>query len=82
MVVCCSVVVVKEEIKKEMVTKDDLADFMKLVDGKDGGPAWQSMMDKSIPGMIYQAWRREPEVSLLLMPDSESSLLKRSVSRF
>jgi len=57
-----SVVVVKEEIKKEMVTKDDLANFMKLLDGKDGGPAWQSMMDKTIPGMTYQAWRREVEV--------------------
>lgn len=61
---------VKEEIKKEMVTKDDLVSFLKLLDGKDGGPAWQSMMDKTIPGMTYQAWRREVEVRIL-MPGSE-----------
>jgi len=59
----CSALVVKEEIKKEVVTNEDLVRFMKLLDCKDGGPAWQNMMDKSIPGMTYQAWRREVEVT-------------------
>lgn len=61
----CSVLVSKEEINKEVVTTEDLSRFMKLVDGADGGPAWQPMMEKSIPGMTYQAWRREVEVRVL-----------------
>lgn len=62
----CSALVVKEEIKKEVVTTEDLVQFMKLLDCKDGGPTWQNMMDKSIPGMTYQAWRREVEVTTAL----------------
>lgn len=32
---------------------------------KDGGPTWIQMMDHSIPGMRYQAWRRHPKVKFL-----------------
>lgn len=58
----CSALIVKEEIKKDAVTTEDLVRFMKLLDGTDGGPTWQPMMEKSITGMTYQAWRREVEV--------------------
>jgi hypothetical protein len=54
--------VAKEKNKKEVLTDEDLARFMTLLDSKDGGPTWQTMMDKSIPGMTYQAWRRDVEV--------------------
>jgi hypothetical protein len=57
----CSELVVKEEVKKEVVTTEDLAQFMKMLDGTDGGPTWNIMMDKFVPDMTYQAWRRDPE---------------------
>ncbi|KAG0560216.1 hypothetical protein KC19_10G163100 [Ceratodon purpureus] len=57
-----SALVVKEETKKEVVTVEDLARFMKMLDCTDGGPTWQPLMEKSVPGMAYQAWRREPEM--------------------
>lgn len=50
--------------KKVVVTNDDLAAFMKLIDCTDGGPIWQPLMERSITGMSYQCWRREPEVVL------------------
>jgi hypothetical protein len=56
-----SELIVKEEVKKEVVTTEDLARFMKMLDGTDGGPAWSIMMDKAVPDMTYQAWRRDPE---------------------
>lgn len=44
------------------VTSEDLDHLCKLVEMTDGGPSWHQMMDKSLPNMSYQAWRREPEV--------------------
>ncbi|KAM0946727.1 putative START domain-containing protein [Dioscorea sansibarensis] len=43
------------------VTIEDLDHLCKLVEGRDGGPVWHQMMDKSLPNMSYQAWRRDPE---------------------
>lgn len=36
----CSVFIVKEEIKKDVVIIEDLVWFMKLLDGIDGGFIW------------------------------------------
>ncbi|CAK7357464.1 unnamed protein product [Dovyalis caffra] len=47
--------------KSNLVTGDDLEHLCKLVEVKDGGPAWIQMMDRSTPTMSYQAWRRDPE---------------------
>ncbi|KAI5394809.1 uncharacterized protein LOC127098149 [Lathyrus oleraceus] len=44
-----------------LVTEGDLQNLCKLVEEKDGGPAWIQMMDRSTPTMSYQAWRRDPE---------------------
>jgi hypothetical protein len=68
----CSALVVKEEIKKEVVAVEDLARFMKMLDCTDGGPTWEPLMEKSVPGMTYQAWRRDPEVSILYIGCSSS----------
>ncbi|XP_022722159.1 uncharacterized protein LOC111279443 [Durio zibethinus] len=43
------------------VTDEDLEHLYKLVEEKDGGPAWIQMMDRSTPTMGYQAWLRDPE---------------------
>ena len=52
--------------KPDLVMEDDLEHLSKLVEVTDGGPAWIQMMDRSTPTMSYQAWRRDPEVGLLL----------------
>lgn len=44
-----------------LVTSEDLRHLCRLVEEKDGGPAWIKMMDRSTPTMGYQAWRRDPE---------------------
>ncbi|CAI0408924.1 unnamed protein product [Linum tenue] len=44
-----------------IVSTDDLQYLAKLVEVKDGGPAWIQMMDRSTQTMSYQAWRRDPE---------------------
>ncbi|KDP25225.1 hypothetical protein JCGZ_20381 [Jatropha curcas] len=44
-----------------IVNEDDLEHLCKLVEEKDGGPAWIQMMDRSTPTMSYKAWRRDPE---------------------
>ncbi|GLT64644.1 hypothetical protein SLA2020_371240 [Shorea laevis] len=49
------------EVKTGLVTGEDLEHLCKLVEVKDGGPAWIQMMDRSTPTMSYQAWRRDPE---------------------
>ncbi|XP_004495515.1 uncharacterized protein [Cicer arietinum] len=46
---------------KCVVTEHDLRYLSKLVEEKDGGPAWIQMMDRSTPTMSYQAWRRDQE---------------------
>ncbi|KAK4786672.1 hypothetical protein SAY86_010505 [Trapa natans] len=40
---------------------DDLQHLWRLVEVKDGGPAWIQMMDRSTSTMRYKAWRRDPE---------------------
>ncbi|KAG7015292.1 StAR-related lipid transfer protein 7, mitochondrial [Cucurbita argyrosperma subsp. argyrosperma] len=45
----------------KVVNDDDLEYLWKLVEEKDGGPAWIQMMDRSTSNMSYQAWRRDPE---------------------
>ncbi|EFJ21392.1 hypothetical protein SELMODRAFT_228472 [Selaginella moellendorffii] len=42
------------------VSDEDLRKFLLLLEERDGGPAWQMMMDRSTTGMAYQAWRRDP----------------------
>lgn len=52
------------QVEKErlgFVTEDDLRHLWKLVEVKDGGPAWIQMMDRKNPSFAYQAWRRDPE---------------------
>lgn len=46
------------------MTEEDLEHLYRLVEEKDGGPAWIQMMDRSTSTMEYQAWRRDPEVAL------------------
>lgn len=50
--------------KSSIVNEDDLEILCKLVEDKDGGAPWIQMMDRSSPTMSYQAWRKDPEVSL------------------
>ncbi|XP_050227868.1 uncharacterized protein LOC126677346 isoform X2 [Mercurialis annua] len=47
--------------QSKIVNDDDLEHLWKIVEEKDGGPAWIQMMDRSTPTMSYQAWRRDPE---------------------
>ena len=48
--------------KSLVVAEDDLEHLCRLVEEKDGGPAWIHMMNRSTATMSYQAWRRVPEV--------------------
>lgn len=49
-------------VEKSIVVGDeDLEHICRLVEVKDGGPAWIQMMDRSTATMSYQAWRRDPE---------------------
>ncbi|KAI4370832.1 hypothetical protein MLD38_019137 [Melastoma candidum] len=45
---------------RSVVMEDDLLHLCRLVEEKDGGPAWIQMMDKVMPTLTYQAWRRDP----------------------
>ncbi|KAL6005775.1 hypothetical protein ACLOJK_032029 [Asimina triloba] len=45
---------------KLAVTSADLEHLFQLVEVTDGGPTWIQMMDRSMPTMSYQAWRRDP----------------------
>ncbi|XP_072958301.1 uncharacterized protein [Typha angustifolia] len=49
------------ESEKLAVTGEDLQHLYKLVEVTDGGPAWHKMMERTLPNMSYQAWRRDPE---------------------
>lgn len=51
--------------KSNLVMENDLEHLCKLVEVKDGGPAWIQMLDRSTPTMSYQAWRRDPEVGFV-----------------
>lgn len=50
-----------QQDKSVSVTREDVEHLCKLVEVKDGGPAWIQMMDRSTPTMAYQAWRRDTE---------------------
>ncbi|KAL6986527.1 hypothetical protein U1Q18_019886 [Sarracenia purpurea var. burkii] len=50
-----------EKSQSVVVAEDDLEHLCRLVEEKDGGPAWIQMMDRFTPSMSYQAWRRDPE---------------------
>ncbi|CAI7797725.1 unnamed protein product [Closterium sp. NIES-54] len=52
---------VSEEDMELVLTEDDLEEFCAKVEGKDGGPEWQLMMEKTAKGMQYTGWRRDPE---------------------
>lgn len=54
-----------EKAETAVVGKDDLEHLCRIVEEKDGGPAWIQMMDRSTPVMSYRAWRRDPEVYFL-----------------
>ncbi|KAK3228202.1 hypothetical protein Dsin_008064 [Dipteronia sinensis] len=56
---CSSSQLTKE--KSVAVAEDDLEHLCRLVEVKDGGPAWIHMMNRSTSIMSYQAWRRDPE---------------------
>jgi hypothetical protein len=43
------------------VNTDDLKHLRRVVQEKDGGPAWIHMMDRTLPTFRYQAWRRDME---------------------
>ncbi|KAK8944764.1 hypothetical protein KSP39_PZI008497 [Platanthera zijinensis] len=47
--------------KELAVNSDDLQYLSALVETADGGPAWIRMLEKNLPSMSYQAWRRDPE---------------------
>lgn len=40
---------------------DDLLSFYQKLHYKDGGPPWEFLMERAIPGMAFQAWRRDPQ---------------------
>ncbi|XP_065858449.1 uncharacterized protein [Euphorbia lathyris] len=50
-----------ENEKSNVVNEEDLEYLYKLVEEKDGGPAWIHMMERSTSTMSYQAWRRDLE---------------------
>ncbi|XP_047065337.1 uncharacterized protein LOC124673266 [Lolium rigidum] len=43
------------------VNTEDLKHLRRVVQEKDGGPAWIHMMDRTLPTFRYQAWRRDME---------------------
>ncbi|OMO95566.1 hypothetical protein COLO4_15793 [Corchorus olitorius] len=50
-----------EEREQDIITENDLAHLLHLLEGKDGEMEWQSLMERTTPNMSYQAWRHEPE---------------------
>jgi hypothetical protein len=56
------------------VNTDDLKHLRRVVQEKDGGPAWIHMMDRTLPTFRYQAWRRDMEVRILLLLHSPNLL--------
>jgi hypothetical protein len=59
------------------VNAADLKHLRRVVDEKDGGPAWIHMMDRTLPTFRYQAWRRDMEVCKSTFPSYKASLLDR-----
>ncbi|XP_039001738.1 uncharacterized protein LOC120128027 isoform X3 [Hibiscus syriacus] len=50
-----------EEIQQAIVTENDLAHLLHLLEAKDGEMEWQRMMERTTSNTSYQAWRQEPE---------------------
>ncbi|XP_068666719.1 uncharacterized protein [Aristolochia californica] len=50
----------KEDEQPEL-TDTDLWSLIAHVEGRDSGPQWQLIMDKSTNTLTYQAWHRDPE---------------------
>ncbi|KAH7282891.1 hypothetical protein KP509_35G051800 [Ceratopteris richardii] len=46
---------------RNVVDYNDLRDLYLRYHNRDGGVPWEPMMERSIPGMFYQAWRRDPQ---------------------
>ncbi|XBI87232.1 hypothetical protein VPH35_025357 [Triticum aestivum] len=55
-----SVAPVTEE-EELAVSTPDLMHLRRVVEEKDGGPAWTHMMDRTLQTFRYQAWKREPQ---------------------
>jgi len=51
---------VAPEEEQLVVNTGDLMHLWRLVEEKDGGPSWIHMMERTLPTMRYQAWRRDP----------------------
>ncbi|WVZ83555.1 hypothetical protein U9M48_030690 [Paspalum notatum var. saurae] len=49
-----------EDGERLPVDTADLMHLWRLVEEKDGGPSWIHMMERNLPTMRYQAWRRDP----------------------
>ena len=47
---------------RSVVGDEDLRKLYLKFHKKDGGLPWELLMERSAPGMIYQAWRRDPLV--------------------
>ncbi|KAK8527698.1 hypothetical protein V6N13_085508 [Hibiscus sabdariffa] len=50
-----------EEREQDIVTENDLAHLLHLLEGKNGEMEWQRMMERTTSNMSYQAWRQDPE---------------------
>lgn len=48
-------------LASSVVGEHDLRDLRRRLQGRDGGLPWVLMMERSAPGMIYQAWCRDPK---------------------
>eukprot|EP00250_Pteridium_aquilinum_P010289 c19271_g1_i1 orf=257-1570(-) len=48
-------------LARSAIQNEDLREFYQKLHYKDGGPPWEFLMEHSIPGMAYQAWRRDPQ---------------------
>jgi hypothetical protein len=65
--VAASVALPAEEDAELAVNTADLMHLRRVVEEKDGGPAWIHMMDRTLPTFRYQAWRRDMEVCTTLL---------------
>ncbi|KAI5065885.1 hypothetical protein GOP47_0018509 [Adiantum capillus-veneris] len=69
-------------LARSTVGEADLLDLHRTVHGKEGGLPWDLMMERSAPGMTYQAWRRDPKngpteyKSRTIFEDSTPELVK------
>ncbi|KAL6006846.1 hypothetical protein ACLOJK_032342 [Asimina triloba] len=52
--------------EEDIVTQKDLEHLRHLLEPRVGDSTWQSLMERSMPNMMYQAWRHEPEVGPMI----------------